>query len=148
MSRLLARYRAEGQAAFEPRSLRPRSSPTAISGEVVDLIARLRKELTDAGLDAGAATIEWHLAHHHGVTVSVATINRYLAAGGLVIAGPKKKPKSAVCPVRGRPAQPVLASSQDRISASAPGMPGSPCRSRPTPRVSGPIVRAAAVFWV
>ena len=95
MSRLLARYRAEGQAAFEPRSRRPRSSPTAIGGEVVDLIVRLRKELTDAGLDAGAATIEWHLAHHHGVTVSVATINRYLAAGGLVVAAPKKKPKSA-----------------------------------------------------
>jgi transposase InsO family protein len=62
---------------------------------VVDLIVRLRKELTVAGLDAGAATIEWHLAHHHGVTVSVATINRYLAAGGLVVPEPKKKPKSA-----------------------------------------------------
>jgi transposase InsO family protein len=95
VSRLLARYRAEGQAAFEPRSRRPRSSPTAIPGELIDLIVRLRKELTGAGLDAGAATIEWHLTHHHGVTVSVATINRYLAARGLVVPEPKKKPKSA-----------------------------------------------------
>jgi hypothetical protein len=31
VSRLVARYRAEGQAAFEPRSRRPKSSPRAIS---------------------------------------------------------------------------------------------------------------------
>jgi transposase InsO family protein len=96
VSKLLTRYRAEGEAAFEPRSRRPRSSPTAIPGEVVDLIVRLRKELTDAGLDAGAPTIEWHLTQHHSVTVSVATINRYLAARGLVVPEPKKKPKSAL----------------------------------------------------
>ena len=30
---LLARYRAEGEAAFEPRSRRPKTSPSAISGE-------------------------------------------------------------------------------------------------------------------
>ena len=53
ISRLLARYRLEGEAAFEPRSRRPRRSPTAISDEAVELIVRLRKELTDAGLDAG-----------------------------------------------------------------------------------------------
>jgi transposase len=28
---LLARYEAEGEAAFEPRSRRPKTSPTAIS---------------------------------------------------------------------------------------------------------------------
>jgi transposase InsO family protein len=91
----LARYRAEGEAAFEPRSRRPRSSPTAISAETVDLIVRLRKELTGQGLDAGPHTIAWHLNHRHGVTVSVATISRYLTARGLVVPEPKKKPKSA-----------------------------------------------------
>ena len=30
VSRLLARWRAEGDAAFEPRSRRPKASPTAI----------------------------------------------------------------------------------------------------------------------
>jgi transposase len=31
MSRLLARYRAEGDAAFEPRYRRPKTSPTQIA---------------------------------------------------------------------------------------------------------------------
>jgi len=41
---LLARYREEGEAPFEPRSRRPRTSPNAISAEVVDLIVAVRKE--------------------------------------------------------------------------------------------------------
>ena len=58
---LLARYRAEGQAAFEPRSRRPRTSPTAISQDAAELIIALRKELSGQGLDAGPHTIAWHL---------------------------------------------------------------------------------------
>jgi transposase-like protein len=53
---LLARYRAEGEAAFEPRSRRPKTSPTAISDRAVELIIRLRKELSGQGLDAGPHT--------------------------------------------------------------------------------------------
>ena len=49
---LLARYQAEGEAAFEPRSRRPKTSPTAISDDTADLIIRLRKELSGQGLDA------------------------------------------------------------------------------------------------
>ena len=52
---LLARYRREGDAVFEPRSRRPASNPNATPLEVVDLIVRLRKELADQGLDAGPA---------------------------------------------------------------------------------------------
>ena len=92
---LLARYRAEGEAAFEPRSRRPRTSPTAISDETVQLITELRKELSGQGLDAGPHTIAWHLQHHHQVTVSVATISRYLTRAGLVTPEPKKRPKSS-----------------------------------------------------
>jgi len=95
VSRLLARYRVEGEAAFEPRSRRPKSSPTALGVETVEQIVRLRKELAGKGLDAGPHTIAWHLEHHHGVTVSAATISRYLTARGLVVPEPKKKPKSA-----------------------------------------------------
>jgi transposase-like protein len=51
--KLLARYEAEGEAAFEPRSRRPKTSPSAISADAVDLIVRLRKELAGQGLDAG-----------------------------------------------------------------------------------------------
>jgi transposase len=46
---LLARYRAEGDAAFEPRSRRPRNSPNATPAEVVDLVLQLRKDLRIAG---------------------------------------------------------------------------------------------------
>ena len=49
---LLARYRADGEAAFEPRSRRPRTSPTAISQDAAELIIALRKELAGQGLDA------------------------------------------------------------------------------------------------
>ena len=74
---LLARYRAEGETAFEPRSRRPKSVPRTTPTEVVELILELREKLTATGLDAGPDTIAWHLAHHHAVTVSRATISRW-----------------------------------------------------------------------
>ena len=43
---LLARYKAEGAAAFEPRSRRPRTVPTTTPAEVVDLIVEYREKLT------------------------------------------------------------------------------------------------------
>jgi transposase InsO family protein len=92
---LLARYRAEGEAAFEPRSRRPKTSPRAISADTADLIVRLRKELTDQGLDAGPVTIAWHLERHHQARVSPATISRYLTRRGLVTPEPRKRPKSS-----------------------------------------------------
>jgi transposase len=44
VSKLVARYKTEGETAFEPKSRRPKTSPTAISDETADLIVRLRKE--------------------------------------------------------------------------------------------------------
>jgi transposase InsO family protein len=92
---LLARYRAEGEAAFEPRSRRPKTSPGAISDRAAGLITELRKELTGQGLDAGPHTIAWHLEHHHQIRVSPATISRYLTRAGLVTPEPRKRPKSS-----------------------------------------------------
>ena len=92
---LLERYRAEGEAAFEPRSRRPKTSPAAISDATVELIISLRKDLAGQGLDAGPETICWHLEHHHRVTVSPATVSRYLTRHGLVTPEPKKRPKSS-----------------------------------------------------
>ena len=93
--RLLARYQREGEAVFEPRSRRPNTVPTAIPSEVVELIVELRQKLAATGLDAGPDTIRWHLEHHHQVTVSRATISRYLTKAGLVVPEPKKRPKSS-----------------------------------------------------
>jgi hypothetical protein len=45
VSRLVARYRAEGEAAFGPRSRRPKTSPGAISPGAAALIGELRKDL-------------------------------------------------------------------------------------------------------
>jgi hypothetical protein len=42
-----------------------------------------------------AGTRSGHLEHHHGVTVSRATISRYLAKAGTVVAELKKLPKSS-----------------------------------------------------
>jgi transposase InsO family protein len=92
---LLARYQAEGEAAFEPRSRRPKSSPRAIPEATAGLIVRLRKELAGQGLDAGPHTICWHLRHHHQLRVSPATISRYLTRAGLVTPEPSKRPKSS-----------------------------------------------------
>ena len=92
---LLARYRAQGEAAFEPRSRRPHTVPTKTPAETVDLILELREKLTATGLDAGPDTIAWYLQHHHSTLVSRATIARYLTRHGLVTPEPKKKPKSS-----------------------------------------------------
>jgi transposase InsO family protein len=92
---LLARYQAEGEAAFEPRSRRPKSSPNVTAPGTVELITRLRKELAGQGLDAGPQTIAWHLEHDHQLKVSAATVSRYLARQGLVTPDPSKRPKSS-----------------------------------------------------
>src|ERR1700751_598244 len=93
VSRLVARYRAEGEAAVEPRSRRPKTSPRAIPDATVSLITGLRKELAGQGLDAGPQTIAWHLQHHHQLKVSAATISRYLTRAGLVVPEPSKRPR-------------------------------------------------------
>jgi transposase InsO family protein len=95
ISRLVTRYRLEGEAAFEPQSRRPHTSPTRLAQTTIDLIVELRTKLSTAGLDAGPHTIAWHLEHHHQLQVSVASISRHLAAAGLVTPTPAKRPKSS-----------------------------------------------------
>lgn len=92
---LVARYRAEGDRALEPRSRRPKNSPRKISNETVESILTQRQELLAQGLDAGAHTIAWHLEHHHQLKVSPATIWRHLRAAGAITEQPKKRPKSS-----------------------------------------------------
>ncbi len=95
LSELLARYRLEGEAAFEARSRRPRSSPTATPAATVALVLRLREQLHAAGLDAGAETIRWHLEQHHQIQVSRATVHRVLTRHDKVTPQPQKRPRSS-----------------------------------------------------
>ncbi len=95
VTRLVARYRLEGDTAFESQSRRPRTSPTVIPAEVVELAVNLRSELSAQGLDVGPHTIAWHLQQRHQITVSPSTIRRRLVDLGLVEPNAKKRPKSS-----------------------------------------------------
>jgi transposase InsO family protein len=101
---LVKRYAVEGEAAFQPHSRRPRTSPHAVSAQVEDEIVRLRKDLTRQGLDAGADTIRTHLGRRRtprSQTSStppppaVATIWRILSRRGFVTPQPQKRPRSS-----------------------------------------------------
>lgn len=95
VSKLLARYRAEGDAACEPRSRRPHSSPNKTPDETVELIVTIRDRLVASGHDAGADTIIWHLAHDHQLTISRPTVHRILSRQGRIKPAPKKRPRSS-----------------------------------------------------
>jgi transposase InsO family protein len=92
---LVARYRAEGAAAFEPRSRRPKTSPRALPDATVELIIGCRCDLIGQGLDGGPDTIAWILEHRHGLRVGTTTIHRYLRRAGLVTPQPQKRPRSS-----------------------------------------------------
>ncbi len=95
VQKLAARYEADGEAAFEPRSRRPRTNPRRVSRELEDQIVALRKTLAEEGLDAGAATIAVHLTRLHGSAPAVSTIWRVLTRRGFVTPQPRKRPKAS-----------------------------------------------------
>lgn len=94
--RLLARYKIGGLDALEPRSRRPKSNPRALTQELRGEIIRLRTDLLAQGLDAGAASIAWHLREAKLHTPAASTIWRILKTEGLVTPQPKKRPKAYV----------------------------------------------------
>ena len=93
--RLLARYRAGGYAALEPRSRRPKTSPLKTSPEIERAIIELRQELVEQGLDAGPQTIGHHIQERFGSAPSRPTIWRILKANDLITPQPHKRPKSS-----------------------------------------------------
>ena len=92
------RYQRDGLAGLEPRSSTPKTSPRATPADVEEAVVALRTELSDAGLDSGPATIQWHLGRRGMTAVpSVSTVWRILVRRGLVISQPRKRPKSSWC---------------------------------------------------
>ena len=95
---LRGRYREEGLEGLVPRSRRPLSSPSQTSAEVVALVTGTRARLVVEGLDAGAQSIRWWLeadGHDPAGLPCVRTIHRVLVRAGLVIAQPRKRPRSS-----------------------------------------------------
>ena len=95
VAKLVRRYRAEGDTGLTPRSKAPRHTPHKTSSELEDRIVVLRKQLLDAGFDAGAATIHYHLSLVVDEVPSVATIWRVLRRRGFVVPQPHKRPRSS-----------------------------------------------------
>src|ERR1700722_10061775 len=93
--KLLRRYRLEGPQSVEPRSRRPKTSPSRIADLYEDEIVRIRKELIDGGFDGGADTIRFHMATPGRTVPSRATIWRVLRARGFVTPEPHKRPRSS-----------------------------------------------------
>jgi len=81
---LRRRHKLEGAAVLEPKS---RANTGRVANKtpdrVEDLIVLVRKQLDDEGLDAGPATIRWHLIEQGEPEVpSEATIWRVLTRRG------------------------------------------------------------------
>lgn len=93
--KLLARYRVEGEMAYLPRSRQPHQFATQIPFEVEEKIVMLRKQLSEEGFDAGAATLHWHLAKDLESVPSITTIWRTLKRRGFITPQPKKRPRSS-----------------------------------------------------
>jgi transposase InsO family protein len=95
LHRLLRRYREGDLEAIEPQSRRPHASPQRTSVAVRDRIVELRTDLVAHGLDAGPATIAWHLEREGLPVPSTSTIRRVLHGAGLVTPEPHKRPRSS-----------------------------------------------------
>ena len=92
---LLKRFKAEGEAAFEPRSRKPHSNPRKTPDQVEERILFWRKSLVDQGFDAGAHTIAYHLSLELGATPAISTIWKILSRNGLIQSQPHKRPASS-----------------------------------------------------
>jgi len=91
----LARFASEGLDGLRPRSRRPLTSPRATPPAMVELIMTARVELAAEGWDNGALSIFYRLLREGVQPPSSRTIHRVLKRQGLVIAEPRKRPRSS-----------------------------------------------------
>lgn len=94
---LRRRAKLDGPAAvLEPKSRRPRSSPSKLTDEVKDQAVQVRAALEASGLDHGPISVHDKM-RSMGLEVvpSVASLARIFRQAGVARAEPKKKPRSA-----------------------------------------------------
>jgi len=94
---LRKRAMVDGPAAvLEPRSRRPRSSPSELTEEVKTQAVQVRAALEASGLDHGPISVHDKM-HAMGLAVvpSVASLARIFRQAGVARLEPKKKPRSA-----------------------------------------------------
>lgn len=94
---LRKRARSEGQAAvLEPRSRRPKTSPTKVGDEAKAQAVSVRAALEASGLDHGPISVHDKMTSM-GLTVvpSVASLARIFREAGVARLEPRKKPRAA-----------------------------------------------------
>lgn len=94
---LLNRAKTDGPAAvLEPRSRRPRSSPSKLTDEVKTQAVQVRAALEASGLDHGPISVHDKMQAMGLVPVpSTASLARIFREAGVARVEPKKKPRSA-----------------------------------------------------
>ncbi|MGN6198741.1 DDE-type integrase/transposase/recombinase, partial [Humibacter sp.] len=93
---LRQRARVEGPAAvLEPRSRRPRSSPTRITDQVKLQAVDVRAALERSGLDHGPISVHDKMIAMGLPAPSVASLARIFRQKGVARLEPKKKPRAA-----------------------------------------------------
>lgn len=94
--KIKARARDEGQAAaLEPRSRRPKTSPTKVSEDRKDEAVKVRAALESSGLDHGPISVHDKMVALGMDAPSEASLARIFRERGVARAEPKKKPRAA-----------------------------------------------------
>ena len=94
---LRARAKTDGSAAvLEPRTRRPKSSPSTLSDEVKEQAVAVRAALEASGLDHGPISVHEKM-HRMGLdqVPSTSSLARIFREAGVARLEPKKKPRSA-----------------------------------------------------
>lgn len=91
-----ARAKTEGQAAaLEPRSRRPRTSPTRIEEDVKQQALGVRAALESSGLDHGPISVHDKMLSLGMAAPSIASLARIFRDKGVARLEPNKKPRAA-----------------------------------------------------
>lgn len=93
---LRARAAAEGPAAvLEPKSRRPRTSPTRLGEQVKQQALTVRAMLEDAGMDYGPISVRAKMCSMGLPAPSTASLARVFREAGVARAAPNKRPRSS-----------------------------------------------------